>query len=200
METLHSDPLVPRPKRRTNAKFVCFFSLMTAAQLVAVTLEELQQDPKLTPKQFAKHFTEFAYAEHSEVQDPEIFLLTKSGDCDDYAILADMVLRPKGYDTRLISVRMPGIVVHVVCYVTQEKGYLDYNNRVHWSKIERSGPSLREIARNVARSFSANWTSASEFAYLGDSRKRLIATVAKTDPRGTDGSAAKSSKTISIDF
>lgn len=155
---------------------------LVAGLLEAVTLEELQADAKLTPKKFAKYFADFSYVYGEAVQDPKDFLFLRAGDCDDYAVLADMVLKPKGYKTRLILVRMPGQVSHVVCYVDEEKGYLDYNNRVYLIKIERSGSSLREIAAKVAKSFEANWTSASEFTYLGGSMKRLLVTVAKTDP------------------
>jgi hypothetical protein len=159
--------------------------LLCAGPVRAVTLEELQQDPKLTPKRFASHFSDFEYRFFAEVQRPELFLATRCGDCDDYAILADTVLRPKGYETRLIHVRMPGMVAHVVCYVTQEKGYLDFNNRVYLNRIARSGPSIREIATKVARSLSANWTSASEFTYT-QGLKRIVATVVKTDPPEND--------------
>ena len=159
--------------------------LLCACPVQGVTVEELQQDPKLTPKRFARYFSDFEYRFFAEVQRPEVFLATRCGDCDDYAILADAVLRPKGYETRLIHVRMPGLVAHVVCYVTQEKGYLDFNNRVYLNRIARSGPTIREIATNVARSLSANWTSASEFTYA-QGLKRIVATVVKTDPPEKD--------------
>jgi hypothetical protein len=155
---------------------------LLAAQASALTLEELQGDAKLNPKKFAKHFADFAYLYGEEVQPPQTFLLLRAGDCDDYAVLADLVLKPKGFKTRLILVRMPGRVTHAVCYVDEEKGYLDYNNRVYLLRVERAGSSLRDIAAKVAKSFDANWTSASEFTYLGGSMKKLITTVAKTDP------------------
>lgn len=190
-------PPNPSPSRARffSIVFGIYALLLNAAQ--PVTLEDLQNDPKLTPKSFAKHFADFAYRENSEVQDPEVFLISKSGDCDDFAILADMVLRPKGYETRLMAVRMPGLIAHVVCYVTPEKGYLDYNNRAYLVKIERSGPSLRDVAGKVAKSFSANWTSASEFTYVGNSMKRLVATVVKTDAAPP---ALQTVPVIKIDF
>ena len=174
---------------------VISFLLMNSAR--PLTLDELQKDSQLTPKSFAKKFRDFAFQEHVEVQDPDVFLVSRAGDCDDFAIVADMVLKPKGYDTRLVAVRMPGLIAHVVCYVAQEKGYLDYNNRAYASRIEHSGPTLRDIAARVAKSFSANWTSASEFTYLGNSMKRLVATVAKTDSTGTENVSRPG---IKVDF
>lgn len=169
------------------------------ARLSAVTFEEMLQDEKLTPKKFASYFGDFRYLFKAEVQEPNVFLTTQAGDCDDYAVLADRVLRPKGYDTRLISVRMPGMVTHVVCYVKQEKGYLDYNNRVYMIKIERCGPTIREIAGRVAKSQTANWTTASEFTFK-NGLKYMVATVVKTDSPDRDPKPGESTARMSIDF
>lgn len=173
--------------------------LLLLGALGAITLEELQKDPKLTPKRFASHFTDFEYVFHAEVQKPEVFLTTRAGDCDDYAVLADLVLKPNGYETHLVAVRMPGQGAHVVCYVTQEKGYLDYNNRVYIIKIEHCAASLRAIAGKVAKSFDANWTSASEFTY-GGGVKRLVNTVVKTDPPERDPPLGKVVPGLRVDF
>ena len=176
------------------------FSLLLAGQLPAVTLPELETEAKLTPKRFAKYFTEFEYEYHRELQSPAVFLRTRKGDCDDYAVLADRVLRPKGYGTRLISIRMPGVVAHAVCYVGEEKGYLDYNNRIYFFQIQRAGASLREIASKVASSLDANWTSACEFTYRGDGLKQLVSIVTKTDPPAGPVPGKYLRKQIKIDF
>jgi len=68
----------------------------------------------------------------------------------DYAVLAGHVLRHHGQNPRLIHVRMVGRVAHAVCYVTESKAYLDYNNRKYAINMERCGASLREIATQVA--------------------------------------------------
>ncbi len=172
-------------RRRLLGSLIATGLLCTS--LWGITLEELQNDAKLTPKRFASYFRDFEYCYREEVQPPEVFLATKSGDCDDYAILADQVLRPKGYDTRLIAVRMPGLVAHVICYVAQEKGYLDYNNRIYTLSLARSGSTTRQIADKVAASFNANWTTASEFTFDKDMNMKLIvATVVKTEPKALD--------------
>lgn len=145
----------------------------------ALTLEELRRESNLTPQRFARFFSEFKYQFHAEVQEPEVFLATESGDCDDYAVVAAMVLLEKGYHTRLMAVRMPG-VTHVVCYVEETKCYLDYNNRMYLIKTANAEGTLRDIARKVAKSFNASWTSASEFVYTNGVR-RMVATVAQTD-------------------
>jgi hypothetical protein len=155
--------------------------------LRAVTLHDLLTAPKMTPKKFADYFEDFDYEYHEEVQDPEVFLSTQRGDCDDYAILGDYVLKRRGDETHLIHVRMVGQVAHDVCYVTPGKSYLDYNLRVFYRNVERSGPTVREIAAKVAESFNSNWTSASEYTYTYDEGvKHMTFTVVKTDPPGED--------------
>ena len=102
-----------------------FYAFFLATPALSLTLAELRADPKLTPSRFANYFKDFRFIEHAEVQEPDVFLLSRAGDCDDYAILADMVLRPRGYHTRLIYVQMPAGPAHVVCYIAEEKGYLN---------------------------------------------------------------------------
>lgn len=171
--------------------------------LLAVTLDELLNTEKMTPRKFASYFKDFEYKLHSEIQPVEVFLETQSGDCDDYAILADRVLRKHGFTTKLVAIRMPGLVTHVVCYVVEEKVYLDFNNRVYLSRTERSDPDLRSIAQKVARSFEANWTSVSEFTYR-DGVKEMVKTVSKTDvyveEKETKKPEASGAKKIIIDF
>jgi hypothetical protein len=158
-----------------------------ASQLAAVTLPELLNDPKLTPKRFANYFEGFDFEAHDEVQLPEVFLENRRGDCDDYAILADYILREKGYGTRLIHVRLVGRFAHAVCYVSEDRAYLDYNNRIFYSNLEKCGHTIREIANKAADSFQSNWTSASEFTYdYKEDKKTFGATVVKTDPSEKD--------------
>lgn len=156
-------------------------------RLDAVTLQELLGETKLTPKKFAAYFEDFEYEFSVEVLPAEVFLRQRRGDCDDYAILADHVLRRHGQETRLIHVRMVGRVAHAVCYVTGAKAYLDFNNRKYFFNLQRCGRTLREIATKVADSLNANWTSVSEFTYTyEDDRKTFGATVVKTDPPEQD--------------
>lgn len=160
---------------------------LLGAPLRAVTLSELMLDSAMTPKRFAAHFEAFEYEYHPEVQWPDAFLVERRGDCDDYAILADHVLRPRGYDSRVIHIRLVGRVAHAVCYVVEAKAYLDYNNRKYYLNLQRSGRTLREIATKVADSFEANWTTASEFTYDYEQGTRTIRrTVVKTEPRAKD--------------
>ena len=49
----------------------------------ALTLEDLQSDPALTPKRFAGMFETFEYEYHPEVQWPNVFLTERRGDCDE---------------------------------------------------------------------------------------------------------------------
>ena len=172
---------------------LCALALAAAlavGRLDALTLVDLLSDAKMTPKRFAANFEDFEYEYHPEVQPPDVFLSTRRGDCDDYAILADYVLKRKDYGTRLVRVSLVGRVAHDVCYVIQSKAYLDYNNRKYASTLEGSGRRLRAIATEVAASFEANWTSASEYTYDYNTEKKSIGlTVVKTEPPARDPDA-----------
>lgn len=152
------------------------------------TLTELERAPKLEPREFANLFELFRYTYYPYVQRVDDFLEYRDGDCDDYAVLADYVLSRQGFQTRIVRVSMAGSdVAHVICYVNEKKAYLDYNNRKYTVNLERSGPSLRQIAAKVADSFEKNWTSATEytFSYTGYKKTNRF-TVVKTDPPDRD--------------
>jgi len=150
-------------------------------QLDAVTIDELLGNPKLGAKKFAEYFGDFSYEFNQAILAPDIFLARESGDCDDYAVLADFVLSKHGLGTRLVHVRLTGRVAHAVCYVTENNAYLDYNNRKYFVTLERSKPDLRAIANKVADSLSASWTTASEFTYSYETRrKKMTATISRT--------------------
>lgn len=144
----------------------------------SLTLASLQAMPELTVKRFCAFFSEFRYEFHEQVQPPDVFLARRAGDCDDYAVLADVVLRERGHQTRLVAVRMVGMLTHVVCYVADNRVYLDYNQRMYLIKTQRCGPELEEIADRVARSLGGHWTTVSEFTFH-DGLKRLVATKAR---------------------
>ena len=148
--------------------------------MYATTIEDLEARPTLTPEAFAGCFRDFAFAFHHDLQSPDLFLVTRSGDCDDFSILAARVLRPRGYTPRLIAVRMAK-VVHVVCYIEERGSYLDYNERTSGSLV-KSGRRISDIARSVAKSYGTEWVSASEFTSDG-ALKRLVQTVLKRDDR-----------------
>ena len=160
--------------------------------LGAVSLGELLSDESLTPKKFATFFSDFAYDFHEDLRDPEVFLASQSGDCDDYALLADMVLRKRGFTTKLVHVRLVGRVAHVVCFVSETHSYLDYNDRSYFFKLTRSSGRVREIAQKVADTFEGNWTSASVITFDRDSKaKTIVQTIVKTDDPDKDPDAAQ---------
>jgi hypothetical protein len=117
----------------------------------------------------------------------------------DYPVLADLVLKPKGYGTRLVAVRMAATDAHSICYVPEEGGYLRYQPNKGSLQLAGSGPTIRELAGHVADSLTENWTSASEFIYTNGT-KLLVATVVKTDPPASDPSPGGTSTGIIIDF
>jgi hypothetical protein len=165
---------------------------LISAELNGLTLDDLRADKDLTPRKLMARLARFKYELRAEVQSPETFLATESGDCDDFATLAAMVLREKGYTPRLIAVRMPGLT-HVVCYIAETGSYLDYNNRIYFNPLIKSKPDLAEIANKVAKSFDASWTTASEFNYTNQV-KILLATIARTETFGAAGSSSAPAK------
>jgi hypothetical protein len=186
--------LISPDGRVSRCRLLALLALLALAILPAVgtrafTLSDLLSDSKMTPKRFAGYFTDFDFDLHPfDVQDPDVFLETRRGDCIDFAVMADYVLKQDGYGTRLIRVEMVGKNMgHAVCYVTESTAYLDYNNRKYFFKLKHSGRRLREIATDVANSFDSNWTFASEFTYTyKEDVKRAVMTVVKTDPPDTD--------------
>jgi hypothetical protein len=148
-----------------------------AATLVALALAQTTRAE--TPVEFARRFAEFKFVYHTEVQEPDIFLQTKSGDCDDFATLAAAVLKKNGYTPRLFAVRMKG-ETHVVCYVPETGSYLDYNNRAEGDPLVLCEGTVRDIASKVAKSFGRNWHSAYEFSYR-EKVKWLVNTVVQND-------------------
>ena len=161
--------------------FFCILAILFATPAQALTLEELRAMPDLTPRKFAALFSDFHFRFRAEVQDPRAFLASETGDCDDYATLAALILKEKGYTPRLITVRMPNLV-HVVCYIEETQSYLDYDNRSYFSRTISCGNDIDEIARKVARANGRPWSSASEFTFA-EGMKRLVQTVTDGQPR-----------------
>lgn len=189
------NPSIPDPSRLVwrSAWLVLLLGLggfTPPASAWAVTHSALLGDSRMNPKRFANYFANFRFEYHPEVQPVDSFLRAERGDCDDYAILADEVLRRRQFNTMLVHVRLAGATAHAVCYVEQSRAYLDYNNRNVFFTLSRSSSSLREIATRVADSLEASWTTASIFLYAyATGEKRMLLTIARTDPPGTDRAA-----------
>lgn len=188
-------PFPPPLLARRSLRRLCLAAgLLAAGPLFAaktgdsLSLQHLESLPNLTPKSFANLFEDFDYEYYPYVQSPHAFLRKRRGDCDDYAILADHVLGRRGYKTRLIRVQLvDSRINHVVCYLTEQKAYLDYNNRRVFFTLARSGPTLREIAEKVADSFEKNWVSVTEYTYNYErGRQQPVHTVVKTEPPELD--------------
>ena len=141
----------------------------------AITLAGLRAEPGLTPESFIKHFADFKFEIARDVRAPDTFLKNQSGDCDDFATLAADLLRERGYTTRLVVVYMPHDV-HVVCYVSETRAYLDYNCRRQLSPLVKCDGNISSIATSVAASFRAPWRSVSEFTFQNGAR-HFISTV-----------------------
>ena len=114
----------------------------------------------------ARHFADFRFELSDQVQLPDAFLHRKSGDCADFANLASQVLTQRGYTTKLVVVMMAK-QTHVVCYVKESGGFLDYNHRADAHPVVESGGALEEIAAKVSADFRSEWRLASQFRYRG---------------------------------
>jgi hypothetical protein len=134
------------------------------ALLIGVALVGTSFSRAETPERYAHRFADFKFQFHAEVQDPTVFMKTQKGDCDDFATVADDFLTREGYTTHLITVRMPG-ETHVVLYIDEVHGYLDYNYRASKHPVLASDSSLTAIAAKVAKSFKLPWTAVYEFNY-----------------------------------
>ncbi|MCZ7640321.1 MAG: hypothetical protein M5U12_32235 [Verrucomicrobia bacterium] len=124
----------------------------------------LREDRDLTPAGLLQHFAGFGFELGETLQDAETFLRRRRGDCDDFASLASQVLTERGWHPKLVVVMMER-QTHVVCYVQEAKGFLDYNRRAVPDPVVASDGSLEDIAAKVATAFRSEWWMASEFAY-----------------------------------
>jgi hypothetical protein len=154
---------------------VLLFCLPPAGWARTVTLAELRADAKLTPERLMAYFADFKFEPGRQVRQPETFLASRAGDCDDFATLAADLLREKGYSARLVAVFMQH-EVHVVCYVAETHSYLDYNRRKQASPLVKCDGDLAAIAASIAQSFRSPWRSASEFTFRNGAR-RFVSTV-----------------------
>jgi len=145
-------------------------------------MSQLKQVPNLTPDQFARYFADFEFKFHAEVQDHDVFLRTKSGDCDDFATVAAEVLSQKGYTPRMIAIRMKG-ETHVVCYIEETQSYLDYNTRKEAHPLVPCSADITVVAKKVAESFGRDWVATYEFTYNeGEKLKRLVNEIIPNKP------------------
>lgn len=162
----------------------------------ADAVSALARQVDLTPERLIRAFAGFTFELSEPTQDAEVFLQRKRGDCDDFAILASRLLSERGYTTKLVTVMMER-QTHVVCYVEEAQGYLDFNHRTNAQPVIRSDGSLEDIAHKVAGDFHSQWQTASEFKYENQQPvyletvfpPALILPAAPHEPRGTNAIA-----------
>lgn len=165
----------PAPMKLVAKGFIGFLflnCLFAALPSHALTMEELRKIPALTPEKFGRLFAGFEFKFHEEVQGHDAFLISKSGDCDDYATVAAEILEQRGYTPRMIAVRMKG-ETHVICYIKETKSYLDYNCRKDSNPMVPCDERITEIAKKVSASFGRDWIATYEFTF-SDNTKRLV--------------------------
>lgn len=132
----------------------------------ALSSADLRADQNLTPERLMKYVSGFKFEQRRELRSTDAFLRDRCGDCDDFAAMAAGVLREKGYRTRLVAVYMAR-EVHVVCYVAESGGYLDFNRRKEADPLVKCPETLAAIGARVAESFRTDWLSVSEYNLAG---------------------------------
>jgi hypothetical protein len=152
------------PVRFWSTRHLICFLLAIASIASANLVDELKTQKDLTPDSFIRHFADFTYELGDQVQEPESFLERKRGDCDDFAKLASDVLTQRGYKTKVVVVMMEK-ETHVVCYVAEAHGFLDFNFRAAAKPIIESDGSLEDVAQKVSAYFRSKWHMASEVRY-----------------------------------
>jgi hypothetical protein len=189
---------IPKDSRRggflPGGWLLCWLvALLCLGQTVTSRANEwdtFRHQSNLTPEKLLHYFATFDFELGTRVQSPETFLERRRGDCDDFATLASTVLTERGYSTKLIAIMMDG-QTHVVCYVKEARGFLDFNHRADVHPVIQSDDSLNDIAAKVASYFRNPWLLASEIRYEGDRvvflessfpPARMISSVAQVQP------------------
>jgi len=143
---------------------ICVISSSSVLKADASDLANLMNRPVVTPEMVANEVAGFSFELTPQLQAPDAFLQRKRGDCADFANLASLVLTHQGYTTKLVVVMMSK-QTHVVCFVKEAGGFLDYNHRADPHPVIASDGSLEDIARKVAGDFRSQWNMASVFRY-----------------------------------
>jgi hypothetical protein len=146
------------------------WSTSATAESTAPTLDEIRQDPDLTPEKLIRHFAHFEFELAEKVQDPAVFFSRQIGDCDDFATLAADLLRARGYKPVLVVVFMSR-ETHVVCYIPEIQSYLDYNFRSSVRPLVPTSGTVADIAEKVSLSFRSPWHCAAEFTFANGQRR-----------------------------
>ncbi|HEY3860281.1 MAG TPA: transglutaminase domain-containing protein [Verrucomicrobiae bacterium] len=163
-----------------------FACCAVVASANAASLNDLLNQKDIKPEAVARAVSDFAFELAPKVQEPDAFLQRKRGDCADFSKLAATVLSQHGYTTKLVVVMMSQ-QTHVVCYVKEAGGFLDYNHRADAHPVIPSNGSLEDIAGKVAGDFRSQWRLASFFRYHGADTEFLdtvfaISPAAQTQP------------------
>ena len=171
----------PSTIKRMSIWMICLGLFTAVSGVQAATLEELLAQKDLTPEGLAHVVSDFAFELRPQLQAPNTFLKNKNGDCADYSNLASTILGQHGYTTKLIVVMMEK-QTHVVCFVKEAGGFLDYNHRADAHPLIPSDGTIEDIASKVASDFRSQWHMASIFRYNGSSPEFLDNVFAPAGP------------------
>jgi hypothetical protein len=147
---------------------IVFFA---TGNIQARNLADFRGEKELTPDSLIRQFADFTFELGETIQEPEQFLQRKRGDCDDFARLVALLLAERGYKPRIVAVAMEG-ETHVVCYVPEVKGFLDFNHRAAAQPVTQCAGTLESIAELVSAEFRTKWRMVSEIRF--ENAKRVF--------------------------
>lgn len=150
---------------------IFLIALIAAPNVQARSLADLKAEKELTPDSLIRQFADFTFELGETIQEPEQFLQRKRGDCDDFARLAALLLAERGYKPRIVAVAMEG-ETHVVCYVPEVKGFLDFNHRADAKPVISCAGTLESVAEIVSAEFRSKWRMVSEVRF--ENTKRIF--------------------------
>lgn len=88
----------------------------------------------------------FLFGKEDYWQSPEEFFKHKSGDCEDYAIFAQTILKSQGIESYVVSFYGPNAYAHTVLIYQDEEGYSVLNQ----DKLKRyRAPTIEEALSKI---------------------------------------------------
>jgi hypothetical protein len=143
---------IKRYSARFKRLYWCFAVMAIAAAMLALpALASQGVDEAVTcvrsPEDIARFFSrEFRYAMTlpDRVRSPEEMLETRSGDCEDFAILASEMLTRMGVENQVIIIKFSGLrIMHAICAWKGDDGFCNFISN---QEFQRTGQRTVEAA------------------------------------------------------
>ena len=169
--TAAAEDIRPYPMPPLNPSFQQTPNQPQAQPPLLNQLAQTYSTPKAVAKFLSQDFTfqrdEELFGEEDHWQAPEEFAVRKTGDCEDYALLASALLRRNGVDSFVFSILGEEGYAHTVAVFVDEKGRYDVINQGELRNYRAK--SLEALASAI----NPGWT----FAAIGElegTRGRIV--------------------------